>query len=78
MSFIIPLRGIENLCIRTIAQLYIFSAAAAGGIYNCPMNQPGRRSRSRAEPGALRGRSPVSALNLLNPLAFGNTGPRRQ
>ncbi len=48
------------------------------GLYNSPLNQPGRRSRSRAEPGALRGESPNSALNLgavrrLNPLAFGNT-----
>ena len=34
------------------------------GLYNSPLNQPGRRSRSRAEPGALRGESPNSALNL--------------
>ena len=45
-------------------------------LYNSPLNQPGRRSRFRAEPEVLS--CPDSTLNLgavrrLNPLAFGNT-----
>ena len=43
------------------------------GLYNSPLNQPGRRSRFRAEPKAAQGRSPGGGLNPLNPLAFGNT-----
>ncbi len=42
------------------------------GLYNSPLNQPGRRSRFRAEPKAAQGRSPGGGLNPLNPLAFGN------
>ena len=29
------------------------------GLYNYPLNQPGRQSRSRAEPGAPRGTAPA-------------------
>ena len=43
------------------------------GLYNSPLNQPGRRSRFRAEPKAAQERSPGGGLNPLNPLAFGNT-----
>ncbi len=41
------------------------------GLYNYPLNQPGRRNRSRA---AAQGQRPGGGPHLLNHLAFGNTG----